>query len=576
MKQLQLKEQDEKAEYRIEIKQDSNQLEIAVYCPYDPTGASQRICKSITGYRFNSNDKSWRYPPESIVEILAKFPEPKYCWQDERLKELNQQEQARRKVAAAEQEKEAAKRKKQRQKQQKIFKRAVKQQQPKIGEPLANGSQLRDYQIKAVKWLLNRHQGGEYPGAILADDMGLGKTIEALAAAKLLHNFYQCQIVVICPVSLIENWQREAEKVGVPITSYSHHHRKIPQPLVSSPYIVIVDEAHCFQNEKAARTKKLTELIAQQNCLAAWLLSGTPIKNGSPINLFPLLVICEHELADDRQYYINRYCDPTRRNFGSRSVLDITGATNLAELKAETEDVILRRTKQECLPELPEKMRLYREIELTNKETKAYKQQFKQLLADYHRRVKLGKVDSGAEALVTLNYLRKLNSQFKLPTAITLVEELLEQGQQVVIFCEFIESAQSLYKTFKSVGELLIGSTKDRQGAVDRFQNGASKVFIGTTKAGGVGVTLTAASNVILVDRPWTPGDAEQAEDRCYRLGQENAVFANWLRLGAIDEQIDNLLIEKQHNIDLVLTGKTKTKEIQSLNEFAKKLIKSL
>ncbi|MHC5826677.1 MAG: C-terminal helicase domain-containing protein, partial [Nostoc sp.] len=148
------------------------------------------------------------------------------------------------------------------------------------------------------------------------------------------------------------------------------------------------------------------------------------------------------------------------------------------------------------------------------------------------------------------------------------------QGQQVVIFTEFVESAKAIAS--KLGGLLLTGETKPeiRQGLVDQFQAGENKVFVGTIKAGGVGITLTAASNVILVDRAWTPGDCEQAEDRCHRLGQENAVFATWLQLSEIDKAIDGLLIQKQQRIELVLKGKRKTLQgINSASDLAKELL---
>ena len=576
-KRKQEEEEEKKRSYRIEIKDaEPDSSKIAVYSPYDPTGERQRICKSIPGYSFDRYDKSWHFPKDAIIQVLETFPEEEYWWKDDRLKVWYKEEKQRQEKEEKQQQLEEKARQKQEQKEQSQFNQATKLYKPKIDEPLANGWQLRNYQKEAVDWLINRQRGGIYQGGILADDMGLGKTIEALFAAKLLYVHHQCHVFVVCPVSLIENWQREAERVGVAIEIFSNHYRKIPQP-ISTPYIAIADEAHYFQNPKSARTKKIKELVLDENCIASWLLTGTPIKNGSPINLYPLLEMCQHKLAQDKKHYIDRYCAPVHRKYGKQSFWDITGAAHLDELSAETKDVILRRTKKECLTELPDKMRSYKAIELESKDKKAYQKKFKELLADYRRRAKAGKVDGAAEALVTLNYLRKLNSEYKVPTAIALIEELLEQGQQVVVFSEFVESAKALYKAFEGMSELLIGETKDRQGAIDRFQAGESKLFIGTIKAGGVGITLTAASNVILIDRPWTPGDAKQAEDRCYRLGQENAVFVNWLRLGLVDESIDKLLVEKQRNIDLVLAGKnqaqTKTK---SDKEFAEELLKSL
>lgn len=569
-----------KEEYRIEIKDAEPDLsKIAVYSPYDPTGERQRIYKTISGYSFDGYDKSWHFPREAIAEVLEAFPENEYWWKDERLKTWYEEEKQRQKEEEKQRQLEEEAREKKHSFLASRFKRTIPQLLPKIDEPLANGWKLREYQKKGANWLVHRQRGGIYSGGILADDMGLGKTIEALFAAKLLRSHFSCHVFVICPVSLIENWQREAERVGVKIEIFSNHYRKIPQP-VSSQYIAIADEAHHFQNPKSARTKKIKELVEHENCLASWLLTGTPIKNGSPINLFPLLEMCQHKLVEDKNHYIDRYCAPVHRKYGKQSFWDITGAAHLDELSAETKDVILRRTKKECLAELPEKMRLYKAIELESKEKKAYQKKFKELLADYHRRVKLGEVDGAAEALVTLNYMRKLNSEYKVPTAIALTEELLEQRQQVIIFTEFVESAKALYKAISKLAntELLIGDTKDKQGAVDRFQSGRAKVFVGTISAGGVGITLTAASNVILVDRPWTPGDAEQAEDRAYRIGQQNAVFVNWIQLGLVDESIDRLIDEKQKNIDLVLAGSNKASVSSLANtpkELALKLLKT-
>lgn len=582
------KQEEEKAEliaqkrekYKIIINEESDlregEDEITIFSPYDPTGEFQRICKSIEGYRFDGYDKSWNFPKDAIAQVLEAFPEDEYWWKDDRLKVWYEEEKQRQEEEEKRRKREEEARQQREKLDRMLFEQNIETVESKIDEPLANGWELRNYQKEGVNWLINHQRGGIYHGGILADDMGLGKTIEALTAAKLLQSYHQCHVFVICPVSLIENWQREAERVGVKIEIFSNHYRKIPQP-VSSEYIAIADEAHYFQNPKSARTKKIKELVEHENCIASWLLTGTPIKNGSPINLFPLLEMCQHKLAEDKNHYIDRYCAPVHRRYGKQSFWDITGAAHLDELSAETKDVILRRTKKECLAELPEKMRLYKAIELESKEKKAYSKKFKELLADYHRRVKRRIVDGAAEALVTLNYIRKLNSEYKVPTAIASVEELLEQGQQVVVFTEFVKSAKALYKVFEQISELLTGDTKDRQEAVDRFQNGESKLFIGTTKAGGVGITLTAASNVILVDRPWTPGDAEQAEDRCYRIGQQNAVFVNWLQLGVVDESIDNLLAEKQRNIDLVLAGKNEAQiETRTPKELAEELLGNL
>lgn len=442
-------------------------------------------------------------------------------------------------------------------------------QRAKIGAPLPDGRTLFEHQQKAVEWLIAHRKDGIFNGGILADHMGLGKTLSALVAAKILKKYYDCPVFVVCPVTLKKNWLNEAKAIQCSIEVYSW--AKMPQPLESQQYILIADEAHYAQNLKSKRTQRLIEIATNENCRAAWLLTGTPIKNGRPINLFPLLQAIAHPLAANRREYETRYCNAHLEPFG----WDNTGAAHLDELARKTEDCILRRTKSDCL-DLPAKQQILKQAELDIKESNAYNAEIAALVQDYRDRVKRGEVDPDAQALVTLGILRKVGSKHKVSSVIALAEELLEQGQQVVIFGEFKDSVNAVYSRFADIAELLTGDTPQdqRQEMCDRFQRGESKVFIGTIKAGGVGITLTAANNVILLDRPWTPGDAEQAEDRCHRIGQKNAVSAYWVQLGKIDTKIDELIINKQSRIEKVLKGKTKTLQgLDSPKELAKELL---
>lgn len=548
---------------RIEIKGSK----IAVYAPYDSTGKFQKDAKSIEGYEFNTfGDKGWTYPLKHLELVIEKFPESQGFVHDPNIEgslvlvRLQQEEeQAAREREALEISSEII--------------RLI--QSADLDAPLANGWHLRDYQKKGVEWLLAHRKGGIYDGGILADQMGLGKTLTALLAAKAMQKVYDCPIFVVAPVSLLENWERSAAIAEVQVEMFSNNYQKIPEPLEHQSYVVIFDEAHGFQDLKSKRTEKMMALSHHANCLACWLLTGTPIKNGRPINLMPLLMAVSHPLVTDKWAYQKRYCNAHQKSVGrGKTVWDVTGAAFLDELAVETEDVILSRTKAECLAELPAKTRLFKEIELEPADSKRYQEAVRSLVEDYRRRAKLGEVDEDAEALVALNYLRKVGSEFKVDAAVELAEELLDQGQQVVLFTEFLESAKTLHK--KLGGELLTGETKteERQNIVDRFQKSETKVFIGTIKAGGVGLTLTASSNVIMVDRAWTPGDCEQAEDRCHRLGQQNAVFAIWIQLGQVDKAIDDLLIQKQQRVELVLKGKRKTLQgIQSAKDLAKELL---
>lgn len=442
----------------------------------------------------------------------------------------------------------------------------------KLNDILPCGLSLREHQKDGIKWLLQK------PSAILSDDMGLGKTITSLVVAR---SFWRLddniQIIVICPVSLKQNWYNEAAKVGVNITAYSW--AKIPEVPVNQDFVLLVDEAHYAQNRKSQRTKKLLNLSKQTGCMACYLLTGTPMKNGRPVNLFPLLSVINHPIAQDSNHYLRRYCNAQWTEIGRsrKRIWDESGAINLDELADFTSDSILRRMKNEVLT-LPPKIRIIKPLELDNTESKQLVSEIKDCMRDFWERAKKGEVSIESQALVQLGVIRRISSKYKVPTVIEMVQELIEQNQQVVIFTEYLETCNLLYNQLAiDLGYdcvLLTGSTKDRQLVVDNFQSGKAKVFIGTTKAGGVGITLTKASNLILVDRPWTPGDTEQAEDRCYRIGQENSVFCYWLQLGEVDKGIDDLLEGKQANINVVLKGKTSSITTTNLNDFAKEIIK--
>jgi len=565
--------------------------QVAVFSPYDATGKFQALAKKIEGYKFNGADKSWRYPLDKALEVRDRLIDDSYYLTESFVGAIALVESQ---IA----EQQAAK-------EQQLLGVAEETIEliaaAELDKPLTNGWYLREYQKQGAEWLLAHRKGVIHRGAILADQMGLGKTLTTLAAAKGMQATYNCPIFVIAPVSLLENWVREAEKVGVRIECFSW--ASIPQPLDHQKYLLICDEAHYAQNIDSQRTQKMLALAEHENALAAWLLTGTPIKNGRPINLYPLLVAINHPLAEDKRKYELRFCDAHHKSIGRKSVWDVSGAAHLDELSKKTEDAILRRTKQQCLAELPSKTRLFQKIELDSKQAQEYSQIINLLVEDYRARtdchtfkrnlslffkcpsfagwvswvLAYNPASREAEALVTINYLRKLGSQFKLEPAIEMIQELIEQDQQVVVFTEFVESARAI--ALATDGLLLTGDTKpeDRQKLVDQFQEGQKKVFVGTVKAGGVGLTLTAASNVILVDRPWTPGDCQQAEDRCHRLGQKNAVFAHWLQLGQVDEAIDTLLESKQERIELVLKGKRKTlKGITSPTELARQLLEIL
>ncbi len=446
------------------------------------------------------------------------------------------------------------------------------------GEPVANGQVLFAHQREAVQCLIERKC------LILAHDLGLGKTRSALMAAK----GYELPVMVICPASLRINWLREAEAVQVPIQVYSW--AKLPEPPEDDDYILIADEAHYVQTLKTKRTQGFLRLA--EHARAMYALTGTPMKNG-PINLYPLLLACKHPLAQDKRAYEQRYCNAHLRRVGrGRLVYDVSGASNLEELHAKTCDVLLYKKKEECLKDLPPKVRIMRQADVSQEAKRAYQAKVDQLRQKHQQRMQqkwaerattssLGVAgatldeemdDEQGEAIVELEIERQAGSLIKVQSAITIAQEVLEQGESIVLFTAFRESAHKIAEALDA--ECLSGESDpsggERQAIIDRFQAKEKRALVCLIGTGGLGYTLTAAQTVVLVDRSWTSTEAQQCEDRLHRIGQQGSVTAIWLQYGPIDERIDALLQRKRERIDLLVEGERK-----SIRSLAREILES-
>lgn len=547
--------------------------------------AIQPLKKSVKDWAFNRyGKKEWSFPKtatEQVLKAIQQFDDFEYAPEIEafRLEAVAEAELVRQQEELAARAREAEKRV------------TLQQAQPYLdGEPLPSGRTLFVHQQEAVSLLLDREQ------MILAHDMGLGKSCSSLVAAKA----YDLPVIIICPATLKINWLREAESVGLPVEVYSW--AKIPPPPETN-YVLIGDECHYAQNLKSQRTQAFLELA--KNARAVYCLTGTPLKNGRPANLLPLLIACKHELAKNRKAFEIRYCDAHKKvvNRMGTEVWDVTGASHLDELHQKTKNVILYKKKEDCI-DLPEKVRVMRTAEVSADATRAYNDFIKAMRAAHKGSVDVklavhesamkaykASVEAGddveepekydptsADAIVELGMLIHASSLAKVESAVELAQEVLEQNQQVVLFTRFVNTAEQIANALG--GSVLRGGLSDeqKQELIDSFQAGRSKVLVCTFGAGGVGITLTAAQTVILVDRPWTPGDAKQAEDRLHRIGQKNSVTAIWLQYGAIDEKIDTILEEKQDRIDLVLEGKRKTMRgvSKSVASMAKEIMREI
>lgn len=586
-------------------------LHLVVVAPYDPTGAFQQQAKTIPNYAYQATPiPHWRYPAEQVEAVCETFSPTLGYWFSDDVWALLVEFKTRREAWLAYEAELAIERE---------AKLQVLIEAAGLGDtfyrPDGEPFTLFQHQKEGVAWLLSHHQGFQYRGGILADEMGLGKTLQSLIAARALKRVYDCPVFVVAPASIQGVWQEEAGIAQLDIECYTWG--KIPTP-IDKPYVLIADEAHYAQaGTKSQRGKAFLELSRTPTCLAAYCLTGTPMKNGAPINLFPLLQATGHPLGQNKSEYEKHFCKARVKTINKAGMTkwDNQGAAHLDELSQQTTDVILRRRKHECT-DLPPKTRTMRPVELSQARRLEYHEAIEaaieafrdradakmahaehadvatlrlDLVARAHEKLKdklerdeeLRRIDDAsdaqtrrrciamaeafraAEALVTLNNMRQIGSLYKAPAAIEFALDLRQEGEQVVLFTAFLPSAEQIVKTVgkKHATEYLHGGVpiKERKPMMDRFQAGESTVWVSTIAAGGTGLTLHAASHVLLVDRPWTPGDAMQAEDRCHRIGQYHPVSAYWMQLGEVDLAIDTLLQAKGERIELVLKGKRKT-----------------
>ena len=375
---------------------------------------------------------------------------------------------------------------------------------------------------------------------ILADDMGLGKTTSTIIAALESNSK---KVLIICPATLKINWKREIENysdksiyiaesknfsteadfviINYDIIKNFHDPKKKneSQVLASNFDLVIIDEAHYIKNGTAQRTKLINDIV--KNTERLWLLTGTPMTS-RPIDYFNLLSIIDSPVAKNWMAYAIRYCSGYQFNVGGRKIWNVTGASNLEELRDRTLGLTLRRLKENVL-DLPDKIITPVYLRLKSK-------LYENVMGEYYDWYDKNPDESKSLTVQfsKLTKIRQIIADEKTQQTIELAENILEQDKKVIIFCNFTDSLNKIAEHFGKSAVKLDGSMSkpNRQNSVDQFQeNPKVKVFVGNIKAAGVGITLTAAEAVIMNDLSFLPSDHAQAEDRAYRYGQKNNVL---------------------------------------------------
>jgi SWI/SNF-related matrix-associated actin-dependent regulator of chromatin subfamily A-like protein 1 len=418
---------------------------------------------------------------------------------------------------------------------------------------------LLPFQSVGVKFVENA--GGR---ALIADEMGLGKTIQALAYLRLHPEIRPA--LIVCPASLKLNWRNEANKwldtndqvsvinkeiennKSIYIINYDVL-MKYQVPLAAMNFkAIILDESHYVKNQKAKRTEATIKIA--ENIPNRLLLTGTPVLN-RPRELFTQLNIIDPVSYPKFTTFAFRYCDAQDTGYG----WDFSGVSHVEELNDRLKTTMVRRTKDQVLQELPDKRRQTIVVPLSNEE------EYFKAHNDFTKWLKATKgITTDAEHLVRIEMLKQLSATGKMSAIIENINNFLESGKKLVVFAHHKFVIDQLINEFGVIAVSLSGETtmENRQKAVDDFQHNPDvKLFIGNIQAAGVGITLTAAYDVMFVEFPWTPSQLYQAEDRLHRIGQKNAVNVMYMTgENTIDIDIAELIEKKAKVIDAVIDGK--------------------
>jgi SWI/SNF-related matrix-associated actin-dependent regulator 1 of chromatin subfamily A len=437
---------------------------------------------------------------------------------------------------------------------------------------LADG--LFPHQVDGVAFLLGRRR------AILADDMGLGKTRQSIVS--LQHLAPTGSYLIVCPASVKRNWAREIELM-IPdasivviegsaaidlnatwvILNYDilgRHRDALEQRDWAA---LVFDEAHYLKNHTSARSKLARVLTERASAKAAdalivQLLTGTPLTS-RPRDLFVLLQLIRHPLGRSFLAFAKRYCAAEKGEFGWKT----GGASNIDELTIQLHGVMLRRSKDEVLA-LPPKLRTWVPVTVSATTGARAVQKVLALLSGKSDE-SMGRISKSADPrkrgrlLAFLVEARQALAIAKTSATLDFVRGAIDQGEKVIVFSCFDDPIQKLARELGSSAVVLTGKTPGatRQTIVDLFQQDDDvRVLLANIIAGGTGLNLTAATQVVFNDLDWVPTNHWQAEDRAYRIGQNRTVNVTYfVAQGTIDDFVHAVLETKAALVEAIVEG---------------------
>ncbi|MEH8019660.1 MULTISPECIES: DEAD/DEAH box helicase [Rheinheimera] len=444
---------------------------------------------------------------------------------------------------------------------------------------------LRDYQLQGLSWLSFLREFGL--GGILADDMGLGKTLQTLSLLLSLKQRGELTqpALIICPTSVLGNWLVEAARFTPQLRVLQVHGNK-RQPLfnqlgdydvivTSYPLVVrdqkyyqsqplsaiILDEAQHIKNAGSLAAKAVRQLKAQFKLA----LSGTPLENhlGELKSIFDFVL---PGLLGNDTHFNQVYRKPIEKH----------GDTERANaLKARIAPFMLRRTKAQVAAELPDKTEIIQLLELESDQRNLY-ESIRLVMETKVRELFIQKGVAASQILfldallklrqaccdarlVPVEHARSVRSNAKLQWLRDTLPEMLEEGRNILLFSQFASMLTLIEDELNALGisySKLTGQTKHRQQQIDAFQNGETRVFLISLKAGGTGLNLTAADTVIHYDPWWNPAAEAQATDRAHRIGQQKNVFVyKLIASNTVEQKVQLLQQHKQQLADQLFAG---------------------
>lgn len=478
---------------------------------------------------------------------------------------------------------------------------------PDFKAPTTFKGELRPYQEQGAAWLLFLRKHGF--GACLADDMGLGKTIQLIAYFLTCKEQEQKQepVLIICPTSVLGNWQKELERFApslevmlhygtnrnksdsflesikgadVVLTSYAISHLDEEELSNVRWSTVCLDEAQNIKNAETKQSQAVRNLQGRHHIA----LTGTPMENRLS-ELWAIFDFINPGYLGSLGAFHKQFVLPIEKDQDKRKI---------QQLQMLIQPFLLRRTKQDeqVALNLPEKQEQKEYCPLTIEQASIYEQLVKETLEKVES---LGGIQRRGLVLKMLGQLKQvcdhpslylkeeeptnlMMRSTKMEKLVELVEQIRLRNESCLIFTQYIAMGnmiiEAIEKALGERGRFLNGSVvkKDRDNLITSFQNGEFHVLVLSLKAGGTGLNLTAANHVIHYDRWWNPAVENQATDRAYRIGQNRFVHVHkFIATGTLEEKIDAMIESKQALNNQIITSEGWITELS--NEDLKELL---